>query len=77
MNSHPYGISKLTTAHSNELLSEGRRRQLAKSASPAPRSPVLKRTRFMMVWAPRMLRLIRSFVPSALYIRSGGIAKSE
>ncbi len=34
MNSHPYGISNLTATRSQELLSEGRRRQLAKTALP-------------------------------------------
>ena len=38
MNSHPYGISSLTATRSQELLSEGRRRQLAKTAPPGHRS---------------------------------------
>jgi hypothetical protein len=77
MNSHPYGISELTTAHSNDLLSEGRRRQLARSGSPAPGSSVPKRNRLMPVWATRVRKLALSLVPSALYIRSGDMAKSK
>jgi hypothetical protein len=77
MNTHPYGISKLTAAHSSELLSEGHRRQLAKSASPAPGSPVPRRSRLTLVWALRMLKFVISLVPSALYIRGGDVAKSE
>jgi hypothetical protein len=34
--SHPYGISKLTAAHSAELLSDGHRRQLASTAPGQP-----------------------------------------
>ena len=36
MNNHPHAISQLTAAHSRDLLNEGRRRQLAKTAAPKP-----------------------------------------
>jgi hypothetical protein len=66
MNGHSYGISKLTSEHSRELLSEGRRRQLAKTAPPRPRFALRELGRFVPAWASRILGLAASLVPSAV-----------
>ncbi|HTT88891.1 MAG TPA: hypothetical protein VMF65_04995 [Acidimicrobiales bacterium] len=69
MNSHPHGISQLTTAHSRDLLSEGGRRQLAKTA-PARRRPVLGQpSRLLRAWASRTVAIAGLLAPSARYAR--------
>ena len=54
MNGHSYGISKLTAAHSRELLSEGHRRQLAKTVPPRPRLALREPGRLVHAWASRI-----------------------
>jgi hypothetical protein len=68
MNSHPHGISKLTTAHSRDLLSEGRRRQLAKTA-PARRPVLVQPSRVLRAWASRIVAIAGLLAPSARYAR--------
>jgi hypothetical protein len=74
VNSHPYGISKLTTAHSEELLTEGRRRQLARTTPPRLRS---HRRRLLGAWTSWILDHAASLVTSAVYVRRGGVAKTK
>ena len=74
MNSHPYGISELTASHSQELLGEGRRRQLAKTAPPRPRSALRDPVHLVHAWASRVLALAGSLVRSPLRVPSRSTA---
>ena len=74
MNSHPYGISELTASHSQELLGEGRRRQLAKTAPPRPRSALRDPVHLVHTWASRVLALAGSHVRSPLRVPSRSTA---
>ncbi len=66
MNSHPYGISNLTATRSQELLSEGRRRQLAKTAPPGHRSALREPAHLVHGCASRVLALAGSLLRSQL-----------
>ena len=72
MNGHSYGISKLTTAHSRELLSEGHRRQLAKTVPPRPRLALREHGRLVHTWASRSW--VWPFYSRAAYARSNRTA---
>ena len=69
MNSHPHGISKLTTAHSRDLLSEGRRRQLAKTAPVRPRPGLGHPSHLLRAWASRIVAIAGLLAPFARYAR--------
>jgi hypothetical protein len=77
MNNHPYGISQLTSARSGDLLSEGRQRQLAKTAPSRPRSGLRQPVRLVHSWASRVLALAGSIVRSPLPARSEGTAATS
>jgi hypothetical protein len=70
MNNHPYGISQLTSAHSHDLLDEGRRRQLAKTAAPRPSSLLRQPARTAHSWAWRALALAGSLLAATVPGRS-------
>lgn len=74
MTSHPYGVSKLTAAHSTELLSEARRRQLASTAPRKPRSALRRPGRLMHASVSRILALAGSLLGSAVRGRRGSTA---
>jgi len=65
MNNHPYGISQLTAAHSRDLLDEGSRRQLARTAARKQRSVLKQPARLAHSWASRALALAGSFIGAA------------
>jgi hypothetical protein len=69
MNSHPHGISKLTSDHSRDLLTEGLRRQLAKTAPH--RSPLAARQPGQVIrsWASRIVGVTTSLMPAAWFAK--------
>jgi hypothetical protein len=62
MSSHPYAISRLTAAHSHDLLSQGRQRQLAKTVPSRPRTAFGQRARLVRSFVSRVLTFAGSLL---------------
>jgi len=74
---HPHGISQLTAARSQDVLGEGRRRQLAETALPGPWLVVRGTRRLVPAWALRASALTTSLVWSWMGAHTRGTAAPD